>query len=317
MRQIILPAGVRRVRPFAPVFRQRLFGNMQRKVRDGGGVVEEERPGLVLANEMPRLLGNHVWRVLRSNGRPIAGRIIRIGLRGQLLMRGELGVVQLYTTVIVPKIGWIGIVSVPLTVVAVRAIEPLLEWIAFGAREPQPPLAERAGRVALGVHQFCQGDFRFRNRRLTLGLHLAVVPNPRVPGMLAGQKNAAGRRAHGVPGIMLRQAHPLRREAIDVRRANLRLTETAEVAVTQIVGENENNVGFAGCGGEPFGGQHSETADHTKKKEQTQPEISPEIHGAIYCPTVLRLQWELYERQLSSFVWPQRGSWSQYTASKS
>src|SRR5436190_9765751 len=135
MRQIILPAGVRRIGPFAPVFRQRLFGNLQREVRDRGGEVEEERPVLVLADKIPRLLGNQVRGVLGSQVTPIAGGITRIGLRRQFLVRGELRIVQLYPTIIVPEIGWIGIVSVPLTVVAVEMIEPLLERIAFGARE--------------------------------------------------------------------------------------------------------------------------------------------------------------------------------------
>src|SRR6266511_582750 len=190
MRQVILPACIRRVWPFAPVFRKRLFGNVQRKMRDRSGEVEEKWPVLVFANETSGLLGNQIRRVLRSHVMPITRRIIRIGLRRQFLVRGELRIVQPYPTTIVPEIGWIGIVSVPLTVVAVEMIEPLLERIAFGARETQPPLAERAGRVALAFQQFGQGDLRFRNGRLTLGLHLAIVPNPRVPGMLAGEENA-------------------------------------------------------------------------------------------------------------------------------
>ena len=236
MRQIILPAAVRWVGPFTAVFRKRLFGNLQRKVRDRRGEVEEERPVLVLANKSSGPFRNQVGCVLRSHVTPVTRRITRIGFRRQFLVRGEFRVVQLYPTIIVPEIGRIGIVSVPLTVVAVEAIEPLLEWIAFGAWETQPPLAERAGRVALGFQQFSQRDLRFRNRRLTFGLHFAVIPNPRVPGMLAGEEDAAGRRAHGVTGIMLREVHPFRCQAIEVRRVNFLLTETAEIAVTQIVG---------------------------------------------------------------------------------
>ena len=67
-------------------------------------------------------------------------------------------------------------------------------------------------------------------RALALGLDRAVVADRRAPGMAAGHQDGARRRAHGVAGVMLREAHPLGREAIERGQADLLLPVAAELA---------------------------------------------------------------------------------------
>ena len=67
-----------------------------------------------------------------------------------------------------------------------KAIESLVQRIAFGARPAEPPLAERSGRVTEFFQSFGQGDFARRDRILPLRLKLAIVPNERMAGMLSG-----------------------------------------------------------------------------------------------------------------------------------
>jgi hypothetical protein len=64
-------------------------------------------------------------------------------------------------------------------------------------------------------------------------------------GMQARHKNTARWRANGAAGVALRKAHSLGRELIDIRSFDSLLAITAEFAVTQVIRENKNNVGFS------------------------------------------------------------------------
>src|SRR5690348_13050854 len=67
-------------------------------------------------------------------------------------------------------------------------------------------------------------------------------------GVQPGHQHAPGRRADRVSGIELREAHALSRQAIDVWRLDSFLPVIADVAISEIVGEDEDDVGLAAAG---------------------------------------------------------------------
>jgi hypothetical protein len=70
-----------------------------------------------------------------------------------------------------------------------------------------------------------------------------------MPRMLAAHEDTARGGADVVARVVLRELHPVLGKLVEIRRANLRLAKRADVAVTEIVGEEEDDVG-ARCGRE-------------------------------------------------------------------
>jgi hypothetical protein len=62
--------------------------------------------------------------------------------------------------------------------------------------------------------------------------------------VLAGHERAARWSAHGIAGVDLGEADAIGGEAVDVGGLDALLSVAAEVAVTEIVGEDENNIGL-------------------------------------------------------------------------
>ena len=67
------------------------------------------------------------------------------------------------------------------------------------------------------------------------------------PGVQAGHEAAARRCADRAAGIVVREAHPLGGHAVDVRRLDPLLAVTSEVAIAQIVGQDDNDIGRTCC----------------------------------------------------------------------
>ena len=201
------------------------------------GEVEEERPVLVVADERAGALPDQVGRVRLPGVPRVALRVVRVGAVRQLPWKRKRRVVQGEPPVVVVEVRRVVVVRVALAVVAEEAVEALPERVALGAGRPEPPLPHRAGDVALGLEQLGQGDRGGRERGLALRLHLAVVADGRVPGVPAGQEDAARGRADGVPRVVLREAHALGRQAVERGRADLPLAVAAELAVAEVVGE--------------------------------------------------------------------------------
>ena len=98
------------------------------------------------------------------------------------------------------------------------------------------PLADEAGAVAAFVEHFAESPFV----RLQRGPgHVAA--NLQVAGVFAQHERGAGRRANGAAGIEIRETHPFGGEAVEIRRLDLRLAVAAEVAVAEVVGEDEHD----------------------------------------------------------------------------
>ena len=102
------------------------------------------------------------------------------------------------------------------------------------------PLADRRGRVAPGFEHF-------RERGLA-GREAAGVLRPQRPRdadavrVAAREDRRPARAAHGLRDVEVGEAHPLTRQAVEVRRADRLRPVTAEVAVTQVVGDDQHHV---------------------------------------------------------------------------
>src|SRR5262249_10591973 len=152
-------AVVRRVGPLALVGSQFGLGHLDGDVRDDEGEVEEEGLVLVALDE------RQGFRLEEIGG---------VGLAVELLM-----------PVVAPKVVGVVVGGMALAVVAEEQVEAALERIANGTGEPQAPLADGSGGVAVLLEQLTQEHLALGHGRLALGLDLAVVANPGVPAVLA------------------------------------------------------------------------------------------------------------------------------------
>jgi hypothetical protein len=123
-------------------------------------------------------------------------------------------------------------VSDRLAVVAEKAVESLLVWIASAPDRTESPFADATIRVA----ELLQGQrqreiFQWHGFLPLLSRRnaAAVIADVGVARMFSRQKDVPGRRAHIVSGVMRGELHSLRGESVDIWRANLFLAEGADV----------------------------------------------------------------------------------------
>lgn len=129
----------------------------------------------------------------------------------------------------------------------------------------QRPFTHPAGGVARVFQHLREGEI--------LGPQgdLAVAAEVGVPGMVAGEEDAARGQAGGGAGVVLGEAHPALGHRVEPRGADELLPVAAEVAVAEVVGEDVDEVGRAlsgkrgdregnggGSGAEPGGGGEAE-----------------------------------------------------------
>src|SRR5262249_39278407 len=150
-----------------------------------------------------------------------------------VLLAGGLALVALErdALVVAPEVGGVVVVGVALAVVAEEQVEAVARRVTGRTGRPEAPLAHRPGGVAEASEGGGQGDGVGGQRVLALGLHLAVVADGGVAGVLAGHEHAARGSADRRAGVVLREAHPLLRHAVEVRGAYLLLAVAADLAV--------------------------------------------------------------------------------------
>src|SRR6185437_9855610 len=246
LRKIAAIAGIRLFREFSRVFLQRIRRHLQGQMRHRRRVIQKERAILVGTHEVERFRADEVGSVILAGETRVAGGIVGVGVGGQFLMSRELRIVQLDLLVVVPEMRRIIVVGDSLTVVAEPAVETLFKRSAAAANRSQSPLAETAQRVPLLLEQQRQLQRTGGNRRLSFRkpLGLAIIADVGVPRMLAGHQHAARRRADIVTRVVGREAHSLTGQAIKVRRLDLLLPIATEIAVAEIVGNEEDDIGW-------------------------------------------------------------------------
>ncbi len=74
---------------------------------------------------------------------------------------------------------------------------------------------------------------------------LHIIADRGMAEMLAGQQRAAAGRADRATAIEVREPHSFGRHAVKVRRLDLPLPVATQIAITEIVGEDQNDVRIA------------------------------------------------------------------------
>lgn len=161
------------------------------------------------------------------------------------MVRGECRIAEGKASGVVPQRGRIIIVGNALAVVSEKAIDALLQWRSGGIRTAQSPFAKGAGGITILLESPRERKSIGRERKLSLGFNFAIIADDRVPGVFSGKKDAARRRADSISCVMLSETHAFSGETIKVRRADFGLAISADIAVAEVVGQEEDNVGFS------------------------------------------------------------------------
>ena len=150
-----------------------------------------------------------------------------------------------------------------------KRVEALLPRRSDAVGFTEAPFADEAGRIA-AVAQHARHRHFVGAQGLRRVTNLAgVAPHGRVARVFARHQHAPRRRAHRATRVKLRETHPFRSEAIEIRRANLRLAVGPQFPVTEVVGEDENDVGLAPQRLRRVGhGSAEETGERSRKTEE-------------------------------------------------
>ena len=112
----------------------------------------------------------------------------------------------------------------------------MLVWRAYGAGQTEPPLPQHAGAVSRFFQYFRHGHV-FRQQG-----HGGVPPDAPLAGVESGHQGGAGRGAERTACVALGEAHSFGGQPIDVRRWDFLLPVAAEVAITEIIRQDKNDV---------------------------------------------------------------------------
>ena len=138
-------------------------------------------------------------------------------------------------------------VGVSLAVVAIEAVEPLADRGAGGVGRPEAPFPESSCRLALRPEGLGDGD-NLRADRPLAGKRpsiagVSVIANFSVAEMTAGHEDTTGRGANRSSGVVSEESDPLTGKSVNIRGFYFRLTVAPELAPSEVIGEDENDVG--------------------------------------------------------------------------
>ena len=196
--------------------------------------VQEERAVLVLAHVLERLLREPVVGVNLG-----VGRVARAGVPD-----GLDPVRQRHALLVAPQEVGEVVVRVHLVQVAEEIIKTVLpRQAALGrARVAEAPLADQGGRIP-GALEHVRDRRVARTQRLRQRVLLAgVAAHAGVAVVQPGHEHAARGRADCSARVEVREAQPLARHAVEVRRPDHLLSVTPELAVAEIVGHDPDQI---------------------------------------------------------------------------
>ena len=252
--EVALGAEVGRLVPLARERLQPLGRHLQRGVGDRRRVVEEEGLVRVLAQEGEGLL---LHDVVGIDPGVVAGVVLLLRLQGlgEPLVGVVPGVVaERQPLSVAPQVRGVVVVRDALAQVATEEVEALVLRRARGPGPAEAPLAHCAGGVARVLQLPRQGRGASGQGPLTLGLALApaavlpVVAHLAVPGVQSREEDAAAGGADRAARVVLREAHAARGDRVDVRGRDQLRAEGAHLAVAEVVGQEEHDVGRALAG---------------------------------------------------------------------
>ena len=152
----------------------------------------------------------------------------------------------------------------------VLRVEPVVEAVVagrgFGAIDEavEMPFAGVTGAVAGAFEE--RGDGDFVRAEADAGARGNPVADAGTVGVAAGHETGAGRRADGEGRVAVGELDAVGGEAVEVGGLNRRVGEAREVAVAEVVAEEDDDVGTRGRGGGAEG-ERGEQQDGGELKE--------------------------------------------------
>ncbi len=138
----------------------------------------------------------------------------------------------------------IGIIIVGMHLIEVA--KPFVE--SFFARNTrrafvaESPFANGASAIARALQNLGHGHI------LRLQGNVGIAADARVAGVFAGHQRGARGRANGAAGITTGEAHALRGELVNIGCFDSLLAIAAKITVAQVIGQDEDDGGFAWSG---------------------------------------------------------------------
>src|SRR5207245_1894544 len=112
------------------------------------------------------------------------------------------------------------------------------------------PLTENRSGLTACLERLRDGQFLVADAHLRFWSECAEQAD--AIGVAPSQQRGARRRANGLPDVKIGETHSLARHAIEVGCFDIRRTKTADVLITLVVGENDDEVWpLRQGGGEP------------------------------------------------------------------
>lgn len=211
------------------------------------GEIEEKGLLVLLPNEAESVLREEVGSVIYLLHRHPAARLRKLRVLPALPLRSHF-VLQLFHLAVADEELGIEIVSVPHVDVAEEMVEAYVVGIGEIVGSADAPLAHAGCGVTRLLEDRGQGGLiRLDDDRLG-----GIATHHRASHVPTREQNAAGRGAYRATRVELSETHTLRRHLVETRRLKCLLTEATEIAVTEVVGQDQDDVRWSLLGfGQP------------------------------------------------------------------
>ena len=124
----------------------------------------------------------------------------------------------------------------------VRSRLQLAVEIRLGCAEPEMPFAHQPGVVARLLEHRCHGGHAGRNEQRRVARRNA---RPRLPPRIFPREERKSRRgANRRWSVRVSEAYPFARDAVEVRRLHALRAIATQIAIADVVGQDENYVGL-------------------------------------------------------------------------
>ena len=138
--------------------------------------------------------------------------------------------------------------SIALAVVAIEAVEALLDRGTGGIAGPESPLPESSGAVSSFLKNLCDGygpggDGPLAGKLATV-FGITIVPDFGMAEVASRKKHTTGRGTDRRSGVVVGETDSLGGEAVDVWSFDFLLAVAAKFAVAEVVGQDKDDVGL-------------------------------------------------------------------------
>src|SRR5918994_291601 len=130
---------------------------------------------------------------------------------------------------------------------AVKFIEAMSHWTVLG-KETQMPLADQSGGVARRLKERGWCGVLWRKTHAVSVYQRLLQADGKPSGVSSGHKGDPGRAADRCRGVVTGEAESFTSQPINIRSAIVRPAVAAQIAISEVIGEYEQNVRSSGPG---------------------------------------------------------------------